>query len=82
MSDRLRTNAEVIASLDPWVKGEYNTCPDISGIIQEIIDLPSWEPGGTISLFLEDWGSTRTRMIECFEMDPTLSAVLEVQFRP
>ncbi|MBW2150055.1 MAG: S8 family serine peptidase [Deltaproteobacteria bacterium] len=82
LSDRLRTSAEVIGSIEPWTEGEYNASPDISDIIQEIVNLPSWEPGSSLTLFIEDWGSSQTRMAQCFEMDPALSAVLEVRFKP
>jgi hypothetical protein len=82
LSDRLRTSAEVVCALEPWVQGEYNGSPDLSGIIQEVVSLPNWEPGSAISLILEDFGSGGTRMIECFELDPAASAVLEIQYRP
>ncbi|RJQ54995.1 MAG: hypothetical protein C4530_16525 [Desulfobacteraceae bacterium] len=82
LSRRLRTSAEVVYALEPWVQGEYNASPDLSGIIQEIISLPDWESGSAISLILEDFGSGGTRMIECFEMNPAASAVLEIRYSP
>lgn len=54
-----RTTAVVTHSnLPAWTSGQTYDSPDLSTIIQEIIDRPGWDSGNRIVLFHEDNGTT------------------------
>lgn len=54
-NNNLRTTAEVYwDNIGPWTPGNQYTSPDISSIIQEIIDQPGWTSGNHLALFWDD----------------------------
>lgn len=77
---RPETSAKV-----PWDGGKpygWITSPDISAIIQEIVNRPDWAPGNAIGLKWLDDGSTDYCSINHYERDPELAAVLEITYTP
>jgi hypothetical protein len=57
---RVRTKSEVLWTLPPWLftnqRSSSQRTPDLSGIVQEVISVDGWSPGGTLNLFLEKRG--------------------------
>jgi len=45
-------------NLPPWRQGERHTSPDISAVIQEIVNRPEWTLGNAIQIFWMDDGSS------------------------
>ncbi|MBI5842601.1 MAG: M23 family metallopeptidase [Chloroflexi bacterium] len=61
---------------DTWELGETRDTPDISSVIQEIINRPDWNSGQSISIIIKNAGSTNVRRVIGFErvsFDPDLS---------
>ena len=54
---RTRTSTEVMWTMPPWLftgqRSSPQRTPDLSGLIQELIGIDAWAPGGTLNLFLE-----------------------------
>ncbi len=58
ISSRIKTSATALWSIPPWeIDQTDERSPDISSIIQEIIGLPGWERGATLTFLLEGRGS-------------------------
>jgi len=73
--------------IDPWIEGEVYSSPDISNVIQEIVDQPGWSPGNTLGIVWGDHGSTLTRAAFVFRQGYGLNqgdntVKLEVTFIP
>lgn len=53
LTDRPQTNAEVEWTVaEEWIIWQPYKTPDISPVVQEIVDLPDWEPGNAIAILL------------------------------
>jgi len=64
---RTKTTASVQFDPATWPTGGWQTFPDISDIIQEIVDNPAWEEGNALQLFWEHdaaagWNGTQCRI--------------------
>jgi hypothetical protein len=81
ISSRARTHAEVIDTPSDWVEGQYNASPDLSPIIQEIVDQPGWEEGNALVIFIHDENADEKRVVTSFEFDPTRSVKLTMTYR-
>ncbi|MBI5840647.1 MAG: M23 family metallopeptidase, partial [Chloroflexi bacterium] len=60
---------------DTWGLGEQRNTPDLSPIIQEIVNRSDWNPGQPISIIVKNAGSTDVRRVIGFErasFDPNL----------
>ena len=61
ISGRARTVAEVAWSPDPWTlagqRGPAQQTPDLSSVIQEIVDLPGWSGVAPLVLIVTGDGS-------------------------
>ena len=82
---RPRTDANVLWKY--WAEGilGWHESPDISSVIQEIIDRPGWQSGNSIALLLiggDPPGTGGVRMFEAasYEKDPAKAAILEVSY--
>lgn len=57
LAPRTRTISKVMWMLPPWLftnqRSSSQRTPDLSGLIQEVIGIDGWSPGGTLNLFLE-----------------------------
>lgn len=82
LSARTKTAAEVRDQPDAWKENTYNVSPDLSSIVQEIVNTSGWRSGNTLAIIAEDAGSARYRMIPCFELDSFRTVVLTVTFIP
>jgi hypothetical protein len=80
ISSRPRTSAEVTDRPSSWVTGAYNASPDLSAIIQEIIDQPEWQEGNALAIFILDRQSTSDREINNYDRNPDLSAKLTITY--
>jgi hypothetical protein len=50
-----RTTSEVSwDNIEPWLPGNQYNSPDISSVIQEIVDQPGWTSGNHLALFWDD----------------------------
>jgi hypothetical protein len=65
----------------PWYSigesGIDQRTPDISPIIQEIIDRPGWEAGNSVMIRIDGFGQ---RIAQSFDKDPTAAPTLHVEF--
>ena len=52
ISSRLYTSKNISWSIDSWEHGASYETPDISELIQDVVDNPSWESGNYIGLML------------------------------
>lgn len=68
--DRSLTSASVTWSVpgtDLWELGQIRDSPDLSAIIQEIVNRPDWNSGNAIAIIAEDAGSSGNRRVIGFE---------------
>ncbi|GGO63367.1 PilC/PilY family type IV pilus protein [Bowmanella pacifica] len=84
ISSRPRTLASVDWTLDnDWpISGELVNTPDISPVIQEIVDLNGWCGGNSLSVLItgQGTGAASTRLIQGFEEGSGLSAQLVLAY--
>ena len=81
ISTRPRTTAEVTWSPVEWTTigqaGDDQQTPDISSVIQEIVDRPGWKSGNSIVLVLTGSGK---RVAESYDTSPSKAPVLTVEY--
>ena len=81
ISDRARTAASVAWSPTAWtIKGEAGSdqqTPDISLIIQEVVDRPGWSSGNSLAVIITGTGE---RVAESFNGDPGGAPLLHVEY--
>ena len=79
---RLRTVAKADTGyLPPWVEGGWYETPDISIIIQEIVNRPDWTAGNALALLLYGHPEAETtHEIRSYDADPSQAAVIEVTY--
>ena len=81
LSDRLTSDAYVSWSPSPWLivgeQGEAQRTPDLSAILQEIIDQPGWVANNALALLMT--GSGR-RMAVAADSDPLSAAQIHVEY--
>ncbi len=76
-----RTATSIGWNVPPWIvsqSGPAQRTPDLSAVIQEIVNRPGWQSDSALVLLLA--GSGGRREAESFDGDPTRAAVLTVQF--
>lgn len=75
--NRPTTNGATLWNIvDEWILGKRRTAPQLSFVIQEIVDRQDWNPGNSLSLIAKNAGSTNVRRVIAFERaswDPNLS---------
>lgn len=81
ISSRPRTAERVMWSPEPW---EYNRLaglaqrtPDLSALIQEVVDRPGWVRGNAVVLLISGLGR---RVADSFDGDPGAAPVLHVEY--
>jgi hypothetical protein len=84
---RARTNATVRwDNIPAWAAGTEYTSPDISAIIQEIVNRDGWSPGNALVLFWEDdgsdTGSETRRAALSYDGSPANAPKLEITYTP
>jgi chitodextrinase len=60
---RARTTAAVAWDPVDWTTSADVNTPDISSVIQEVVDNPAWESGNAITIFIDENGGTSTNDI-------------------
>ena len=76
ISSRPRTSASVTWLPEPWVAteaGDAQRTPDLSDLIQEVVNLPDWESGNKMLLIVSGEGLRRAFS---YNSDPALAAEL------
>lgn len=83
VSRRPLTVARVADSPAPWAAEAWNASPDLSAVIQELVDRPGWVPGEALTLVILDRGSSSTRTIASHDRFPVgaFAPVLELTYR-
>jgi cysteine-rich repeat protein len=83
LSTRSRTSVHAFWSPPAWTApgavGPAERSPDLSLLLQEIVDRPGWTPGNAIAVFLEGTGN---RLARAHDADPAGAARLQVRFAP
>lgn len=86
LSGRTKTSATVTWAVPAWESvhdaGAAQRTPDLTAIIQEIVDRPGWAPGQAIVLLFSVASGTGTRTAECADSEPARAAVLHVAYTP
>ena len=81
LSSRGRTASTVMWAPEAWEDGESGLdqrTPDLSDVIQAIIDEPGWDAGHALALFFEDTTDGGDRIVEAFEGAPGAAARMVV----
>jgi hypothetical protein len=76
-----RTGASIGWNMAPWsvsLSGPAQRTPDMSAVIQEVVNRPNWRSGNALAVIFA--GSGGRREAESFDGDPARAAVLSVQF--
>ena len=80
LSNASKTNASINWTPENWQtldeSGEQQQTPDLSAVIQELIDQPEWRSGNSINIFVEGNGR---RTAYSYENDPDSSPKLIVE---
>lgn len=84
---RTKTSASVAWNDIPnWsVEGEAGPdqrTPDLSAVIQEIIDQPGWAAGNALALIISPTGPNSERTAESYNGDAAAAALLQIDFTP
>jgi hypothetical protein len=80
LSARSGTSTAVSWSPPPWTTGESGPAqrtPDLSAVIQEIVDRPGWNSGNAIAVLITGSGQ---RHASAHDHDPALAPVLHVEY--
>jgi hypothetical protein len=77
LSSRPRTTAEVVWKAPIWrypgARGARQTTPDLSPLLQELVDRPGWQPGNHALLLFEGFGQRRAQAFQKGDRyEPTL----------
>ena len=82
LSSRARTQAVLDDVPGSWSLGEFSASPDLKDIVQEVVSRPDWGTGHSLTIFLEDRGSSGVRRVGSFEWRPSPSAAarLTIQY--
>ncbi len=84
ITNRTTTAGSVIWNIPPWPtdgeSGPAQQTPDISAIIQEIVDRPGWTSGNALVLILEPNGGDDTRLAWSHDGSPADAAILTVEY--
>ena len=84
LTDRPTTSASVVWNMPDWpTDGESAAAqqsPDISVVIQEIVDRPGWTTGNPLVLILEPNGGSAERLAWSYDGSVSDAAVLSVEY--
>ena len=86
LTTRVLTSGSVSWNIDPWFpddSGPNTTTPDLSPLIQEMVNQPAWNAGSSIVIIIQnDPLDTSERLGFSFDGDPARAAVLEIDYTP
>ena len=77
LSNRTKTTSKVDWTDDKWVKNVTYRSPDISSIIQEVVNRQSWQAGNNLTLLVS--AKSGLREIISFNKNPSLSPRLIIK---
>jgi hypothetical protein len=79
---RSKTTAKTDTGFWPgWVEGQWYQSPDISAIIQEIVNRQDWQFGNAMTLLLYGHEEARTtHEVRSYDADASQAAVIEITF--
>lgn len=84
LTGRPLTGTSVEWNIDPWFPGDSGlntTTPDMSALIQEMVDQTGWSSGNSmVFIFKNDPMDSSERIAYSFDGDPQQAAVLEIDF--
>jgi len=84
ISDRTKTSSSVTWDIPNWKKegdsGPAQTTPDLSSIIQEVVDGNGWMSGNSIALIIEEEKGKKDRDAKSYDKSPSESALLHIEF--
>lgn len=83
VTSRLETEASVtwrFTADDDWEEGRVYTSPDLSGIVQEIVDLEAWEEGSPMTFILSSSDGESHRRADSFDSDPAHAVTVRVTY--
>ena len=63
-----------------WKTGVAQTSPDITAIVQEIVDRPGWCGGNAMTFGIDDLGASGPRIAASFDGDPGSAPLLRIDF--
>lgn len=82
VSNRLKTNAQVAWSPEAWnAVGEAAAAqqtPDLTAVVQEVIDNPGWHSGHALVFIVEGSGK---RVAESYDGSPLTAPLLHIEYR-
>lgn len=83
ISSRPRTDADVPWTPDPWTligeRGPKQRTPDLSAVVQEIVDRAGWS-GGALALIISGQSGSGKRTAESFNAGASLAPVLHIEY--
>ena len=76
------TTAQTAWTPGPWSNGVAYQSPDMTSIVQEIVNRPGWAVGNALSLIISDDGVLDNifREIVAYDGDPSLTAELTIEY--
>ncbi len=84
ISDRTTTSASVVWDLPAWPtdgeSGPAQQTPDLSAIIQEIVDRPGWTDGNPLVFIFEPNGGDEERLAWTYKGSPPDAATLSIEY--
>ena len=84
ISSRKTTSAKVDWDIPNWnsagQSGAAQTTPNISALIQEVIDRNGWQDGNSIALIFDSHKGNNDRDAKAYDSYPTMSALFVVEF--
>jgi len=78
ISGRVKTSASVTWSPPDQTAGVSYVSPDLSAIVQEIVNHASWAPGNSLAI-IEEHVSGAARRLKTFDADPALAPILKIK---
>jgi len=78
--NRQKTLTSLVDVPEPWLKMGWNASPDLSSILQEIIDRPGWRAGNAVAFFAEEISDAGKRGLYMIEKADTYAARLHVTY--
>jgi type IV pilus assembly protein PilY1 len=68
------------AAAAEWKDGVAQTSPDLSAVVQEIVNRPGWCGGNAMTFGIDDLGADGPRIAASFDGDPSLAPILRIDF--
>jgi hypothetical protein len=78
ISDRSQTSASVVWDVPAWdTVDEKHQSPDLSAIVQEIVNRPGWQPGNSMTFIIDGTGK---RVAESHDGEITAAPLLHIEY--